>query len=184
MSGAEGSEWLSAWDRLWNPHRMAYIQGENKPRHEGEGAECPFCVSPAEPDVSSLVFGRGELVYAVMNLYPYNVGHVMVCPYRHVADYTDLTAPEVAELGDFTQRAMSTLRTTSGAHGFNIGMNQGSVAGAGIAAHLHQHIVPRWGGDTNFLPVISGTRSMSQLLVDTCALLRAAWPPTTSTPSG
>jgi ATP adenylyltransferase len=181
VSDSEQPEWFGAWGRLWNPHRMAYIQGESKPRHEGEGEDCPFCVSPAAPMESSLVFGRGELVYGVMNLYPYNVGHVMVCPYRHVSDYTDLTAPEVGELGLFTQRAMTTLREVSGAQGFNLGMNQGSVAGAGIAGHLHQHIVPRWGGDTNFLPIISGTRSMSQLLVDTCALLREAWPHSAST---
>lgn len=180
MPETERSEWFTAWERLWNPHRMAYIQGENKPRHEGEGADCPFCASPAEPLETSLVFGRGELAYCVMNLYPYNVGHVMVCPYRHVADYTDLTEPEVCEVGQLTQQSMLVLRKVSGAHGFNLGMNQGSVAGAGIAGHLHQHIVPRWGGDTNFLPVVGGTRSMSQLLVDTCALLRAAWTPPAS----
>jgi ATP adenylyltransferase len=96
-------------------------------------------------------------VYAVLNLYPYNGGHLMVVPYRHVADYTDLTDPETAELGELTKQAMTALRTASGAHGFNIGMNQGTVAGAGIAAHLHQHIVPRWGGDTNFMPVVAIT---------------------------
>ena len=92
-------------------------------------------------------------MFAVLNLYPYNAGHLMVVPYRHVPDYTDLTADEVAELGAFTQTAMRAVRSVSGAHGFNIGMNQGSVAGAGIADHLHQHAVPRWGGDTNFMPV-------------------------------
>ena len=99
----------------------------------------------------------------------------MICPYRHVADYPDLTEGEVAEVGEFTQRTMRVLRVVSNAQGFNIGLNQGSVAGAGIAGHLHQHIVPRWGGDTNFLPIIAGTRSMSQVLVDTGALLASAW---------
>ena len=91
----------------------------------------------------------------------------MLVPYRHVPDYTDLTADEVAELGAFTQTAMRVVREVSGAHGFNIGMNQGSVAGAGIADHLHQHVVPRWGGDTNFMPVIGLTRVLPQVLAET-----------------
>ena len=114
-------------------------------------------------------------MYAVLNLYPYNAGHLMLVPYRHVPDYTDLTDEEVAELGQFTQTAMRTVRSVSGAHGFNIGMNQGSVAGAGIADHLHQHAVPRWGGDTNFLPVVGLTRVRPQVLADTRKLLAEAW---------
>ena len=91
----------------------------------------------------------------MLNLYPYNAGHVLICPYRHVADYTDLTQAETAELAEFTKRAIGApCAQASGAQGFNIGMNLGTVAGAGIAAHLHQHVVPRWGGDTNFMPVI------------------------------
>jgi ATP adenylyltransferase len=115
-------------------------------------------------------------VYAVLNLYPYNAGHLMLVPYRHVPDYTDLTTEEVAELGAFTQTAMRVVREVSGAHGFNIGMNQGSVAGAGIADHLHQHAVPRWGGDTNFMPVLGLTRVLPQVLSETRALLAEAWP--------
>src|SRR5690348_8037997 len=99
----------------------------------------------------------------------------MVVPYRHVPDYTDLTAAEVAELGAFTQTAMRVVRSVSGAHGFNIGMNQGSVAGAGIADHLHQHVVPRWGGDTNFMPVIGLTRVLPQVLRESRDLLAEAW---------
>jgi ATP adenylyltransferase len=99
----------------------------------------------------------------------------MLVPYRHVPDYTDLTVDEVAELGAFTQTAMRVVRSVSGAHGFNIGMNQGHVAGAGIADHLHQHTVPRWGGDTNFMPVVGLTRVLPQVLADTRALLAAAW---------
>ena len=169
MSGAE------AWERLWTPHRMAYLRGENKPTHTDGGDECPFCRAPALEGEESLVVARGELVYAVLNLYPYNAGHLMVCPYRHVADYPELDAPEVAELGAFTQRAMTTLRSVSGAQGFNVGMNQGSVAGAGIAGHLHQHVVPRWGGDTNFITVVGATKTMPQLLADTRDLLVAGW---------
>ena len=123
-----------------------------------------------------LVVARGELVFAVMNLYPYNPGHLLVCPYRHVADYTDLGGDETAEFAAYTQTAMRVIRATSGAHGFNIGMNQGSVAGAGIAAHLHQHVVPRWGGDTNFISVIGRTKVLPQLLEDTRDLLARRGP--------
>ena len=163
------------WDRLWTPHRMEYIRGEGKPTHSNEGDDCPFCRAPGMSDADGLVIARGDNVYALLNLYPYNSGHLMICPYRHIADYTDLTANEVAELGSFTQNAMRVLRVVAGAHGFNIGMNQGSVAGAGISAHLHQHVVPRWGGDMNFMPVIGGTKTMPQLLESTRELLTKAW---------
>jgi ATP adenylyltransferase len=99
----------------------------------------------------------------------------MTVPYRHVADYPDLTSDEVGELGALTQDAMRTLRAAAGPHGFNIGMNQGAVAGAGIAGHLHQHVVPRWGGDTNFIPIVARTRVLPQLLSDTRRILAEAW---------
>src|SRR3954466_8658449 len=149
---------------------MGYVSGN------GKTADCPFCVAPSLPDDENLVVARGERVYAVLNLYPYNPGHLMVCPYRHVADYTELTAEETVEVAELTKQAMRALRAASGAQGFNIGMNQGPVAGAGIAAHLHQHVVPRWGGDTNFMPVVGQTRVLPQLLRDTRELLAAAWP--------
>jgi ATP adenylyltransferase len=101
---------------------------------------------------------------------------VLICPYRHVADYTELTLEEVAEIGLLTQKAMIALRAAAGPHGFNIGINQGASGGAGIAAHLHQHVVPRWGGDSNFLPVIGGTKTVAMLLEDTRDLVAAAWP--------
>lgn len=164
-----------AWDRLYTPHRMSYLKGEGKPQHANSGDDCPFCRAPGEKDVDGLVFARGEHVFALLNLYPYNSGHVMVCPYRHVADYTDLTSEEVVELAAFTQQSMRVLRAVSGAHGFNVGMNQGATSGAGIAAHLHQHVVPRWGGDTNFMPIIGGTKVIPQLLADTRDLLAAQW---------
>jgi ATP adenylyltransferase len=165
-----------AFGRLWTPHRLAYIQGAGKPTGPGAHEGCPFCVAPALTDEEALIVARGELVYAILNLYPYNSGHVLVCPYRHVADYTELSAAESAEFGDFTNRAILALREASGPHGFNIGMNLGSVAGAGIAAHLHQHVVPRWGGDTNFMPVVGRTRVLPQLLADTRKVLADAWP--------
>ena len=161
--------------RLWMPHRMAYIKGENKVTGtEPEG--CPFCRIPHLNDAEGLIVARGALVYTVLNLYPYNAGHLMVCPYRHVADYTELDEPETAELAEHTKLAMTALRAAAGAQGFNIGMNMGGVAGAGIAAHLHQHVVPRWGGDTNFLPVVSATKVLPQLLSETREMIAAAWP--------
>ena len=163
------------WERLYTPHRMVYLRGEGKPVSDEAGDGCPFCCAPDMPIDEGLVVARGAEVYAVLNLYPYNAGHLMVCPYRHVADYSDLSVSEVGELGEFTQKSMVMLRAVSGAHGFNIGMNQGSVSGAGIAGHLHQHVVPRWGGDTNFMPIVGGTKVIPQLLSDTRALLAAEW---------
>jgi ATP adenylyltransferase len=161
--------------RLWMPHRMAYIKGENRvtgPETEG----CPFCRIPQLGDAEGLIVARGALVFTVLNLYPYNAGHLMVCPYRHVGDYTALDEGETAETAEHTKLAMAALRAASGAQGFNIGMNMGSVAGAGITAHLHQHVVPRWGGDTNFLPVLSGTKVLPQLLGETRDMIADAWP--------
>jgi ATP adenylyltransferase len=162
--------------RLWTPHRMAYILGEGKPGHDEPGDECPFCRAPSGSDEDGLIVARGRLVYAVLNLYPYTSGHLMVVPYRHVADYPELDLDETAELAAFTKLAMRTLRTAMAPHGFNIGLNQGPVAGAGIAAHLHQHVVPRWGGDTNFVPIIAQTRVLPELLSDTRANLARSWP--------
>ena len=167
-----------AFGRLWTPHRLAYIQGAGKPAGPGAEEGCPFCVAPTLTDEEALIVARGELVYAILNLYPYNSGHVLICPYRHLADYTELSADETAEFGDFTMRAIRALRDASGPHGFNIGMNLGTVAGAGIAGHLHQHVVPRWGGDTNFMPVVGRTRVLPQLLADTRKVLADAWPAT------
>lgn len=163
------------WQRLWTPHREAYLRGESRPAHDGPGDECPFCRAPGLPEGEGLVVARGETAYVVMNLYPYNAGHLLVCPYRHVADYTELDPAEVAEIGRLTQRSMEVLRLVTRAQGFNIGINQGKVGGAGIAGHLHQHIVPRWGGDTNFLPVVGHTKTMPQLLDETRELLAEAW---------
>jgi len=162
--------------RLWTPHRMAYIKGEGKPSGTGAGEECPFCVVPTLSDEDGLIVARGTLVYAVLNLYPYTSGHVLIVPYRHISEYSDLTEDETTEFSDFTKRAMATLRAASGPHGFNVGMNLGTVAGAGIAAHLHQHVVPRWGGDSNFMPVVARTRVLPQLLADTRKILADAWP--------
>ena len=167
------------WDRLWTPHRMAYIRGEGKPSHDSEGSDCPFCRTPgsvAEGADDGLVVAGGQFVYAVLNKFPYNSGHLLVCPYRHIASYTELNLDETAEFSAFTKAAMEVLSDVSGAQGFNIGMNQGSIAGAGISAHLHQHVVPRWGGDMNFMPVVGGTKVLPALLEQSRELLAEAWP--------
>jgi ATP adenylyltransferase len=154
---------------------MAYIKQEGKSGSEAGEGECPFCRIIPMDDAEGLVVARGASVYAVLNLYPYNPGHLMVVPYRHVADYPELTIQETTELATFTQLAMLAARRAAAPHGFNIGINQGSVAGAGIAAHLHQHVVPRWGGDANFMPVVGGTKVLPQLLAETHTLLVNAW---------
>jgi ATP adenylyltransferase len=164
-----------AFQRLWTPHRMVYIAGESKPA-SGEVKDCPFCAAPTRgDDRAALIVHRGQAAYVIINLYPYSPGHLLVCPYRHVADLTDLTTAELAEIGSLTQQAMRVLRAVSGPDGFNLGINQGAVAGAGIAAHLHQHVVPRWTGDANFLPVVAQTKAVPQLLDQAWELLSAAW---------
>jgi ATP adenylyltransferase len=163
------------FERLWTPHRMAYIRGERPSAEAGEG--CPFCLAPQRADdAEGLIVHRGEHCYVVMNLFPYNPGHVLVCPYRHVALYIDLTDEETSEFTALTRAAIVALTNASAPMGFNIGMNQGAVAGAGVQAHLHQHIVPRWGGDSNFLPVIAQTKALPMLLEDVRQQLVAAWP--------
>lgn len=163
------------WQRLWTPHRMAYIRGESKPADDSAGQHCPFCRSPQEPGRDdSLVVTWGRTAYAVMNLYPYNPGHVLICPYRHVADYTELTTQEYVEVAELTRELMAAIRLASGPDGFNLGMNQGRVAGAGIAAHLHQHLVPRWGGDSNFMTTVGGSRTMVMLLEESRAVIADA----------
>lgn len=161
-------------ERLWTPYRMAYIRGESRPSdHSAE--ECPFCRIPTGDDAEGLIVHRGDLAYAVLNLYPYAPGHLMVCPYRHIPDYSDTTVDEAAEIAALTKRAMGVLREVSKAEGFNIGMNQGQIGGAGIAGHLHQHVVPRWLGDSNFMPIIGHTKTVPQLLGQTRELLAGAW---------
>ena len=164
-----GAGLRDAFSRLYTPHRMAYIRGE------GKGPDCPFCEIPAMSDEDGLVVARGAACFVVLNLYPYNSGHLMVVPYRHIAGYEELSLDETAELARLTQHALRAVRHASGAQGFNVGMNLGGVAGAGIAAHLHQHVVPRWGGDTNFMPVVGQTKVLPQLLPDTRVLLARAW---------
>ena len=161
-----------AFQRLWTPHRIAYIQAGQQPGKDS----CPFCVAPSLSDEQALIVARGTHAFVLLNLFPYNSGHLLVCPYRHVSRYDEAIDEEVAEIASLTQTAMRVLTATSGAHGFNIGMNQGQIAGAGIADHLHQHVVPRWEHDANFFPIIAKTKALPQLLGDVRATVAAAWP--------
>lgn len=163
------------FERLWTPHRMVYLDGENKPSDPDDPAQCPFCAAPTRSDEDGLIVRRGELTFSVLNLYPYNPGHLMVCPYRHVSLYDEIDDAEREEMSALTQQAMRAIRAVAAPAGFNIGMNQGPVAGAGIAAHLHQHVVPRWAGDANFLPIIGRTKALPQLLADTRGRIASAW---------
>jgi ATP adenylyltransferase len=172
MSGGAGMP--DAWQRLWAPHRMTYLDGENRPL-PGNDVECPFCKVLKLSDEEALIVFRGVDAYVVMNLYPYNAGHLLVCTNRHVADLTELTKAELNEISELTAHAMKVVRKVSNAMGFNIGINQGAVSGAGIAGHIHQHLVPRWSGDANFMPIIGKTKVIPQLLSESRAQLAAAW---------
>lgn len=156
-------------ERIWTPHRMAYIRSS-----DGEEG-CPFCRIPAAPSADGLVVARGDHTYAVLNLHPYNPGHLMVLPYRHVAELEELTRDESDELMALTQGAIRAIRAVANPHAFNVGINLGSAAGGSLAAHLHQHVVPRWTGDANFITVTAGTKTLPQLLSDTRDLLAGAW---------
>lgn len=172
LTGGAGTP--DGWDRLWAPHRMSYLAGENRPMPDND-IPCPFCRIQSMADEEGLIVARGTTAYVVMNLYPYNAGHLLICANRHVADLTDLSAQERNEILELTAHAMKVLRKVSGAKGFNIGMNQGSISGAGIAEHIHQHVVPRWSGDANFMPVIGQTKVLPQLLQVTRDALAKNW---------
>jgi ATP adenylyltransferase len=156
-------------ERIWTPHRMAYVR--TSVVDEG----CPFCAIPGHPDDESLVVARGASTYVVLNLHPYNPGHLMVLPYRHVADLADLTDDESAELMSMTQHSLRAIRAVSTPHAFNIGLNLGRSAGGSLSEHLHQHVVPRWTGDANFITVVGGVKMLPQLLEDTRDLIAGAW---------
>jgi ATP adenylyltransferase len=159
------------FQRLWTPHRLVYIQNGQQP----PANECPFCLAPSASDEDGLIVYRGESCFVLLNLFPYNSGHLLVCTYRHIPDYDQTTVEEAAEMAALTKRAMEVLRKVAQAQGFNLGMNQGVLAGAGIAEHLHQHIVPRWENDSNFFPIIAKTKAMPRLLGEIRAEIQAAW---------
>jgi ATP adenylyltransferase len=155
-------------DRLWAPWRLDYIKG---PKPD----ECIFCSKPAEgDDEGAYIVARGERCFAILNAYPYNNGHLMVSPYEHVPSIEDVGDETLLELMTLTQRALAALREVYGPEGFNIGVNQGKVAGAGMEDHVHLHVVPRWGADTNFMPVIGDTRVLPQSLADSWTAISRA----------
>lgn len=150
---------------LWAPWRIDYILG-------GKEKECIFCVKPKEArDVENLILHRGALNFVIMNLYPYNSGHLMVVPYRHIDKMTDLTPEEGADMMEVVKKCVAVLDARFRPQGYNIGLNQMAAAGAGIDEHIHMHIVPRWHGDTNFMPAIGETKVMPQHIADTYAAL-------------
>jgi ATP adenylyltransferase len=163
--------------RLWTPYRMTYLAEAPVTRdpNSSAGSSQPFTDIPHMPDEEGLIVARGETVYAVLNLYPYNPGHLMVVPFRRVSELEDLTDRESAELMAFTQKAIRVIKGVSRPHGFNVGMNLGTSAGGSLAEHLHVHVVPRWGGDANFITIIGGSKVIPQLLRDTRRLLATEW---------
>lgn len=162
-------ERIDHFGRLWTPWRMEYIKD---PGRSNEG--CPFCLDSEAADLSR-VLHRGPSAFVILNAFPYNPGHLMVIPYTHTDDYSVLTPEETHEIADLTQRCIRALQAAVHPHGVNVGMNLGTVAGAGIADHLHQHVVPRWGGDTNFMPVIGQTRVLPELMTSTLEVLKPAF---------
>jgi len=163
--------------RLWTPYRMTYLAEAPMKRdpNSSRDADEPFTDIPQLSDEDGLVVARGELVYAVLNLYPYNPGHLMVVPYRRVSELEDLTVPESTELMAFIQKAIRVIKNVSRPHGFNVGLNLGTSAGGSLAEHLHVHVVPRWGGDANFITIVGGSKVIPQLLRDTRQLLATEW---------
>jgi ATP adenylyltransferase len=148
-------------ERLWSPWRMEYLEAARDEGSEG----CVFCdLLESDDPEGARVLARGDLAFVTLAKYPYNPGHLLILPTRHTGELEDLTAPEHAAIAELLRRSILALRETSDPHGFNIGLNLGRVAGAGIPGHLHWHVVPRWGGDTNFMPVIGQTRVLPELL--------------------
>ena len=158
--------------RIWAPWRLAYVKDASKDNEE----ECIFCAKPAAgDDEASLIIHRGERCFVILNLFPYTNGHLMVAPYDHIGRIQDLPSETVAEMMALAQAAMGRLEDVYDPHGFNVGFNQGRVAGAGVEHHIHLHVVPRWGGDTNFMPVIADTKVMPQTLEQSFEALKGAF---------
>jgi ATP adenylyltransferase len=158
--------------RIWAPWRLAYVSDASKDNEE----ECIFCAKPQEDDdEANLIVHRGERCFVILNLFPYTNGHLMIAPYEHLGRLQDLTPETTAEVMSLAQRAMAGLERTYQPHGYNVGFNQGRVAGAGFEHHIHMHVVPRWGGDTNFMPVIADTKVMPQTLEESYEALRGSF---------
>jgi ATP adenylyltransferase len=162
--------------RIWAPWRLKYVKGAA----DDAGGECIFCEFPkqgAGKDEENLIVHRGERCFVILNKFPYTNGHLMVAPFEHIATLPELDAETVGELMSLAQRSMTILEDAYSPHGYNAGFNQGRVAGAGIEHHIHMHVVPRWGGDTNFMPVLADTRVMPQSLEESYAALAGGFRP-------
>ena len=158
-------------ERIWAPWRLAYVKDAAKDAEEA----CIFCAKPAqEDDEANLIVHRGERVFVILNLFPYTNGHLMITPYEHLSSIADIPEETVAEMMSLSQRAIRVLEEEYAPHGFNVGFNQGRVAGAGVEHHIHMHVVPRWGGDTNFMPVLADTRVMPQSIEQTYEALKGS----------
>ncbi len=156
-------------ERLWAPWRLEYVQ------HADEQDGCVFCNAAAGEDEDGLVVRRGERAFALLNRYPYSSGHLMVAPYRHGSGFDSLDDDEALEVHRLAVRAIEALQAVYSPDGFNVGWNLGRIAGAGIVDHGHVHVVPRWSGDTNFMPVLADVRVIPEHLVETRRRLAAAW---------
>jgi ATP adenylyltransferase len=155
---------------LWAPWRLEYVAGAD----EQDG--CVFCRAAAGDDETGFVIGRGEHVFALLNRYPYASGHLMVAPYRHEGEFGELSSEEALELHRLAATAIGALADAMRPQGFNLGWNLGRIAGAGVVDHVHLHVVPRWAGDTNFMPVLADVKVLPEALEDTRRKLAASWP--------
>jgi ATP adenylyltransferase len=171
VSGPEPDPPAAAgFERLWTPWRMEYIKSTGG----GEQPACIFCDLPArDDDEKNLILARSERAFVILNAFPYNAGHVMVAPFRHVGELEDADERELADLDALLQRSIRALKEEYQPQGFNLGMNLGRVAGAGIPDHIHWHVVPRWNGDTNFMPVVGQTKVLPELLEESFLRLSA-----------
>ena len=161
--------------RIWAPWRLKYVKGAK----DDAGGECIFCAKPGqgeEHDEENLIVHRGERCFVILNLFPYTNGHLMVAPYEHVPTLPDMDPETLAELMALAQRAMVVLDEKYAPHGYNVGFNQGRVAGAGFEHHIHMHVVPRWGGDTNFMTAVAETRVLPEDIRTSWQKLKDAWP--------
>jgi len=156
--------------QLWAPWRLEYVAGAD----EEEG--CIFCRAAEAPDAEGLVVHRAENALCLLNKYPYASGHLMVAPYRHVAEFAELTSEETLEIHRLAAYGMGALAQTFAPQGYNVGWNLGRIAGAGVVDHVHLHVVPRWAGDTNFMPVLADVKVLPEHLAETRLKLAATWP--------
>jgi ATP adenylyltransferase len=161
-----------ATQRIWAPWRLEYVKDASKDNED----QCIFCAAlQAGDDEKNLIVHRGDRCFVILNKFPYTNGHLMVAPYEHIDSLQELGAETLTELMALVQRGMIALESSYSPHGYNVGVNQGRVAGAGVEHHIHMHVVPRWGGDTNFMPVLGDTRVMNQTLEDSYETVRGAF---------